>query len=138
MDDSGDEPRVRDLSNGNGSPEQAKLMARTIAGVTEDIEAMRFNTSISKLMVCVRDITRNGELFREEAEKFVLLLSPLAPHLAEELWNQLGHAESLAYESWPEVDGDLLEDEKTQIVIQVNGKKRDELEVDKSLSLIHI
>ena len=134
MDDSGDEPRVRDLSNGNGSPEQAKLMARTIAGVTEDIEAMRFNTSISKLMVCVRDITRNDELFREEAEKFVLLLSPLAPHLAEELWNQLGHAESLAYESWPEVDGDLLEDEKTQIVIQVNGKKRDELEVDKSIS----
>ena len=109
-------------------------MARTIAGVTEDIEAMRFNTAISKLMVCVREITRDEGLYRKEAEEFVLLLAPLAPHLAEELWNRLGHSDSLAYEAWPEANGELLEDDKISIVLQVNGKKRDELQVDKSIS----
>jgi leucyl-tRNA synthetase len=102
--------------------------------VTEDIEGMRFNTAISKLMVFVRDITRDDELPREAAENLVLLLAPLAPHLAEELWNRLGHSESLAYEPWPEAVGKLLEEEQIQIVIQVNGKKRDELRVAKNIA----
>jgi leucyl-tRNA synthetase len=134
VDDSGEELRTRDLAEGSGSAEQARLLARTIRGVTEDIEGMRFNTAISKLMVFVRDITRDDELPREAAETLVLLLAPLAPHLAEELWNRLGHSESLAYEPWPEAVGKLLEEEQIQIVIQVNGKKRDELRVAKNIA----
>ena len=134
VDDSGEELRTRDLAEGSGSAEQARLLARTIRGVTEDIEGMRFNTAISKLMVFVRDITRDDELPREAAENLVLLLAPLAPHLAEELWNRLGHSESLAYQPWPEAVGKLLEEEQIQIVIQVNGKKRDELRVAKNIA----
>ncbi|MFP6641142.1 MAG: leucine--tRNA ligase [Myxococcota bacterium] len=109
------------------SPTQARLLARTIKGVTDDIEGMRFNTAISKLMVLVRDISSEDALAREAAEKLCLMLAPMAPHLAEELWQRLGHEESLAYEPWPKADADLLEEEEITIVVQVNGKKRDEL-----------
>ena len=109
------------------SPTQARLLARTIKGVTDDIEGMRFNTAISKLMVLVRDISSEDVLAREAAEKLCLMLAPMAPHLAEELWQKLGHEESLTYEPWPKADADLLEEEEITIVVQVNGKKRDEL-----------
>jgi leucyl-tRNA synthetase len=133
VDDSGDEPSLRDLASGAGSEEQARLAARTVSGVTEDIEAMRFNTAISKLMIFVRDIARDGSLPLEAAEKLVLMLSPLAPHLAEELWNRLGHAETLAYEPWPQTDEKLLEESLIKLVVQVNGKKRDEIEVSRDI-----
>ncbi len=126
QDDSG---ALVDLVPGSGTPEQARLTARTIAGVTEDIEAMRFNTAISKLMVFVRDITRDAPLPRDAAEALVLLLAPMAPHIAEELWQALGHAESIAYAPWPEADAALLVEDVVLIVAQVNGKKRDELRV---------
>ncbi len=135
VDDSGEESVNRSLAQGPGSDDQRRLLARTISGVTEDIEAMRFNTAISKLMVFVRDVTRGGdELTQDAAEKLVLMLAPLAPHLAEELWSRLGHSETLAYEPWPEIELQLLEEEMLRIVIQVNGKKRDELEVAKETS----
>ena len=135
VDDSGEESVNRDLAQGPGNEDQRRLLARTIAGVTEDIEAMRFNTAISKLMVFARDVTRSGdELTHDTAEKLVLMLAPLAPHLGEELWSRLGHAETLAYEPWPEVESRMLEQELIRLVIQVNGKKRDELEVPKETS----
>jgi leucyl-tRNA synthetase len=134
MDDSDEGSRVRNLPEGAGSEEQTRLVARTIAGVGEDIEAMRFNTAISKLMVFVRDIARNDALTREIAEKLVLMLAPMAPHLAEELWSQLGHSATLAYAPWPEIEDGLLEEETIKLVIQVNGKKRDELVVPKDAS----
>ena len=134
VDDSGGESRTRDLSSEPGTQKQARLLARTVSGVGEDIEAMRFNTAISKLMVFVRDIAREGDLPRDAAEKLVLMLAPLAPHLAEELWSRLGHDETLAYEPWPEIEGDLLEEETIRLIIQVNGKKRDELDVSKDIS----
>jgi leucyl-tRNA synthetase len=80
-------------------------------------------------MVLVRDIQVDGRIPREAAEKLCLMLSPLAPHLAEELWQQLGHEKTLAYEKWPEADESLIGEEEITIVIQVNGKKRDELRV---------
>ncbi|MDG2335909.1 MAG: leucine--tRNA ligase [Myxococcota bacterium] len=134
MDDSDEGSQVRSLPEGAGSEEQQRLVARTITGVGEDIEAMRFNTAISKLMVFVRDIARNDELTREIAEKLVLMLAPMAPHLAEELWSQLGHSATLAYAPWPEVEDGLLEEETIKLVIQVNGKKRDELVFPKDAS----
>jgi len=121
--------KLRPFAEGSGTPEQARLIAQTIAGVTEDLDAMRFNTAISKLMVFVRDIARDAPLPRRGAEVLVLLLSPMAPHLAEELWSRLGHTESLAYAPWPVAEAALLIEDEVTIVVQVNGKKRDELRV---------
>jgi leucyl-tRNA synthetase len=126
--DGADESPV-ELPAGRGADEQARLTAKTIQGVTDDIEEMQFNTAISKLMVFTRDVTRSNRLPREAAEAFVLLLSPFAPHLAEELWQQLGHAESLANEPWPEADATLLVDETVTLAVQVNGKRRAEIRV---------
>src|SRR6185436_16828191 len=92
------------LVSGAGSDDQARLLAETIAGVTDDVEHMRFNTAIAKLMVLVRDIAREAPLPREAADAFVRLLGPFAPHLAEELWRVLGHATSVALAAWPEAD----------------------------------
>jgi leucyl-tRNA synthetase len=95
---------------------------------------MRFNTAISKLMVFVRDIAKDAPLPRESAEAFILLLAPMAPHLCEEIWSLLGHPESLAYAAWPEADERLLIDDTITLVVQVNGKKRGEIEVAADIS----
>ena len=124
----GDSERLRSFAS-KATPEQARLLEQTIQGVTEDIEAMRFNTAISKLMILVRDIQSEGPPTQEAAEKLCLMLAPMAPHMAEELWQRLGHDQTLAYEKWPEVDESLLGEEEITIVVQINGKKRDELKV---------
>ena len=115
--------------DGAGTDEQRRLTAQTIAGVTEDLEAMRFNTAISKLMVFARDIAKGAPIARESAEVFTLLLAPMAPHLAEELWSLLGNVDTLAREPWPEADENLLVDDEITLVVQVNGKKRGEIRV---------
>jgi leucyl-tRNA synthetase len=132
--DEGEEDRFIPPLPGAGSDAQQRLTAQTIAGVSEDLEAMRFNTAISKLMVFVRDIAKDAPLPLASAETFVLLLAPMAPHLAEEIWSRLGHAESLAHEAWPEADRRLLVDETITLVVQVNGKKRAELQVPADIS----
>jgi leucyl-tRNA synthetase len=118
-----------EMVEGSGSDEQARLAAKTIQGVTDDIEGMQFNTAISKLMVFARDITKDAPLPRGAAETFVLLLSPFAPHLAEELWQRLGRAESLAHEAWPRADAALLVDDMVTLAVQVNGRRRAEIRV---------
>lgn len=114
---------------GSGTPEQARLTARTVQGVTQDLDAMSLNTAIAKLMVFVRDITKDGPLPRASAEAFVLLLSPFAPHVAEELWEGMGHAPSLAHHAWPTCDPDLVTHEDMTIPLQVNGKLRSKIRV---------
>jgi leucyl-tRNA synthetase len=116
-------------AEGGGSDAQLRLTARTVAGVTEDLEAMRFNTAISKLMVFAREIAAEAPLPRAAAQDFLLLLAPFAPHLAEELWQRLGHDHSLAREPWPEADPRHLTQETVALVVQVNGKRRDSIEV---------
>ena len=114
---------------GSGTPEQARLTARTVQGVTQDLEEMSLNTAIAKLMVFVRDITKDGPLPRASAEAFVLLLSPFAPHVAEELWEGMGNAPSLAHQAWPTFDPDLVTHEEMTIPLQVNGKLRSRIRV---------
>ncbi|MGO9464160.1 MAG: leucine--tRNA ligase [Isosphaeraceae bacterium] len=106
------------------STEQAKVVARTVAAVTDDLEALRFNTAISRLMEFVNVFT--GQVVRPKAamETFTLLVSPLAPHIGEELWWILGHEKTLAYEPWPQYDPALLKDDQVEIPVQVNGKLR--------------
>ena len=115
--------------DGQGTPNQARLTARTVQGVTQDLEAMRLNTAIAKLMVFAREITKDGPLPRVSAEVFVLVLSPFAPHLAEELWERLGHATSLAHQAWPAFDPALAAQEALTIPLQINGKLRSRIQV---------
>jgi leucyl-tRNA synthetase len=123
----------RELPAGPGTHEQRRLLHRTIRDVTERIERMAFNTAISALMVFARDIQKEGPLTREEGCQFCLLLSPFAPHLAEEIWHGLGHERSLAYEVWPKADPAFLAEEQWTLVVQINGKKRDVLELPLSV-----
>jgi len=120
---------VASLIDGQGTPNQARLTARTIQGVTQDLEAMRLNTAIAKLMVMARDLTKDGPVPRASAEAFVLLLSPFAPHLAEELWEGMGHTTGLAHQAWPTCDPALAVPEELTIPLQINGKLRSTMQV---------
>ncbi len=121
-------------ADGAGTEDQRRLTAQTIVGVGEDLESMRFNTAISKLMVFSRDITKNAPLPLDSAKTFVLLLAPMAPHLAEELWALMGFAHSLSHEPWPEADESLLVEDEITLIVQVNGKKRGEILVPSDVS----
>ena len=130
----GEADRPRELPEGEGSEQARRLLHRTIAEVTDRIDRMSFNTAISSLMVFVRDIEKDGEVLgRGAARVFCQLLAPFAPHLAEELWRTLGHAQSLTYEPWPVADPSLLVEDTWTLVVQVNGKKRDDLQIPTSL-----
>jgi len=120
---------ARPLSEERGPDTQERLSAETIHGVSEDLEALRFNTAIAKLMVFARDATKEAPLSRRSGEAFVKLLAPLAPHLAEELWRKLGHTESIAYAAWPLADPALLASATLTLAVQINGKRRDEIQV---------
>jgi leucyl-tRNA synthetase len=126
----GEPPRA--LAEGHGTPEQARLTARTVAGVTEDLEALQPNTAIAKLMVWSRDIGKDHPVPRAGAEAFLRLLAPFAPHLAEELWARIGRESPISLAPWPEADPALLAEETLRIVVQVNGKKRDDVVVPAS------
>ena len=90
---------------------------------------MGLNTAISKLMIFVRDITKDAPLPRAAAESFARLLAPFAPHMAEELWEMLGHSPSVALQSWPDYDPALIVATEMTIPLQVNGKLRSKIQV---------
>ena len=104
--------------------EQSRALHRTIAKVTADIEGLRFNTAIAALMEFTNAASKWETLPRDVARQFVLILAPLAPHLAEELWQRLGHDVSLAYAAWPEAREEFLRVDTVEIAVQVNGKMR--------------
>jgi leucyl-tRNA synthetase len=107
-----------------------KNLHKAIKKVTEDIEAMRFNTAISALMVFVNHCYKVNVVTIETAKIFALLVSPMAPHLGEELWEIHGGKKTLAYESWPLFDEALAKDDLITVAVQVNGKLRGTLEVE--------
>ncbi len=118
-----------------GSLELTKLMHKTIKGVTDDMEKMFYNTSIAKLMEFTNAVYKSTEpVAKADMEKFVLLLAPLAPHVAEELWEKLGHTKTLAYEAWPTFDEAMTKSETVDIVVQVMGKKRGIITVPVSIT----
>ena len=113
------------------APDEASLrtLHTCIHEVTARTEDLRLNTAISQMMVFVNEMNPRPVKPRAIMEPFVLLLAPYAPHLAEELWRKLGHAESLAYAPWPQADPRYLVQDMVTVVVQVNGKVRDRLEV---------
>ncbi|PID97770.1 MAG: leucine--tRNA ligase [Actinobacteria bacterium] len=115
--------------------ETRRLVARTIADVTVEYENLRINTAIAKLIVLNNHLTGMKQVPREALEPLILMLSPVAPHITEELWSRLGHTDSLAREPFPIVeDEELLVEESVTAVVQVNGKVRARLEVAPSIS----
>jgi len=115
----------------NGLP---KMLHKTIKKVSEDMENLRFNTAISQMMIFINFASKFEAIPRAAAEKFLILLWPFVPHLAEELWEKLGHKESIFKEKWPEYDKKMIIDEKINLVVQVNGKVRDMIEVSVGIS----
>jgi len=109
--------------------EHQRLLHQTIKKVTEDIEALRFNTAISQMMVLTNELTKAEQRPRAVLESFVLILAPFAPHLAEELWEVLGHQPSVSHQPWPVFDSGLIISDRLTIPIQVNGKLRAKLDV---------
>ena len=110
------------------TPNLTKSYHKTVKKVTSDYENMSFNTAIAQMMIFVNDCYKEKEASKEYIEGLVKLLSPIAPHICEELWEFLGHNETLAYEAWPTYQEALCVDNVVTIVIQVNGKIRDKIE----------
>jgi leucyl-tRNA synthetase len=127
VDDDGNlEPR---LASDLPTPELERVYHATVKKATEDIEALRFNTAIAQFMIFVNEVMKTELRPRAILEPFVLLLAPFAPHIAEELWQRLGHTESLAHEAWPAFDAAKIASDTLEVVLQVNGKLRGKLTV---------
>ncbi|MDO3409135.1 leucine--tRNA ligase [Saccharibacillus sp. CPCC 101409] len=105
-----------------GTDEFKRTWHKTVKKVTEDMEALRFNTAISQLMIFTNDAYKQETLPRKAMEDFIQLLSPLAPHIAEELWEKMGRGDSLTYAAWPEFDEAWTTESEVEIVVQVGGK----------------
>src|SRR5690606_37253613 len=119
--------KIQDVTGG----ELEKVYHQTVKKVTEDCEAMHCNTAISQLMVSINEAYKAEVLPKKYMEGFVKMLSPIAPHIAEELWEKLGHEGTVSYEAWPQYDETKLVSEEVEIVVQVNGKVRTKLMVSR-------
>ncbi len=102
-----------------------KTFAQTIKKVTDDTATLNFNTAISQMMIFINELSKLPEVPKAMWSDFVKVLSPYAPHLGEELWEKLGNKNTIAYEKWPTISEDFAKDDAVQIVVMVNGKKRD-------------
>ncbi|MNW33749.1 Leucine--tRNA ligase [compost metagenome] len=121
------------IADQGGSDDFKRTWHKTIKKVTEDFEALRFNTAISQLMIFINEAYKTDVLPKAAAENFVQMLSPLAPHIAEELWERLGHKDSVTYEPWPAYEEAWTIDSEVEIVVQVNGKIVDRTKISKDL-----
>ena len=101
-----------------------KIYNQTVKKVTEDYENLSFNTAISQMMIFINECYKTNKIYKEYASGFVKLISPIVPHLGEELWELLGNNNTIAYESWPTYDESKIVDDMKEIAVQVNGKVR--------------
>lgn len=110
-----------------GSESLVRVYHQSVKKVTEDLGQLRFNVAISQLMVFINEAYKQETLPRDLMEGFVKLLAPIAPHIAEELWEKLGHMETISYEAWPTFDESQLVENEIEVVVQINGKVRAKL-----------
>ncbi|MGG3914941.1 leucine--tRNA ligase [Rossellomorea vietnamensis] len=122
--------KVKDAPN----PDLDKTYNQTVKKVTEDYEGLRFNTGISQLMVFINDAYKADTLPKKYVEGFIKLLSPIAPHMTEELWSKLGHEGTISYEAWPTFDESKLVDNEVEIVLQVNGKVKAKVMIPRDMT----
>ena len=122
--------KVKDKENKNLD----KVYNYTVKKVTSDYENMFFNTAISQMMIFINAANKEDVVPKEYAEGFVKLLSPVAPHIAEELWNKFGHNDTITYEVWPTYDESKLVEDSIEIPVQVNGKVRTSVQINLGLT----
>jgi len=114
------------LTDEPASPAELKTLHKVIQKVAQDIEKFSFNTSVSTFMIAVNELTALGTRKRAILEPLVVLLSPFAPHLAEELWHELGHAESISFAAYPEFREEYLVEANVTYPVAINGKVREQ------------
>jgi leucyl-tRNA synthetase len=112
------------LSDESAAKEELKVLHQTIKKITDDVERFSFNTCVSTFMICANTLTDMKCGKREVLEPLVVLMAPFAPHIAEELWHQLGHEESVCDAQWPVCDDRYLVEDTVKYPVQFNGKMR--------------
>jgi leucyl-tRNA synthetase len=122
-----------EVKDGDADEATLRLLNQTIKKVGDDIENFSFNTAISAMMIFVNHLSRQSVRPKSVIEKFILILAPFAPHIAEELWQRLGHTSTLAYEPCPEYDKEVIKEKEIELAVQVNGKIRDKIVVSADL-----
>ncbi|MBF7114322.1 leucine--tRNA ligase [Pediococcus pentosaceus] len=129
-----DENQLRDhiVTENDGSLDM--IYNQTVKKVTDDYENMRFNTAISQMMVFVNEAYKADKLPAVYMEGLVKMLAPIIPHVAEELWSLLGHEGGISYAEWPTYDESKLVEATVQVILQVNGKVRSKITVDKDIA----
>lgn len=130
--------RVRNDKSRATNKQTESLLHQTIKKVTEDIEGFRFNTAVSSLMILVNALEKEPSITRQHYGILLVLLAPLAPHIAEELWHQMGEKKSIFLAIWPEADPKLLVSDEVKIVIQVNGKLRGEIMISRDADQVSV
>ena len=116
--------KLQEHVSGSSSDSVLRTLHKTIKKVTEDFEELKFNTAIAQCMSAVNEFTAAESISKETFETFLKLLAPMAPHITEELWQQLGHETSIFKEAWPTFDASMLVDDVIEMGVQVNGKVR--------------
>jgi len=129
-DDGAISDKIVEESNG----ELDKVYHETVKKVTEDYNNLHFNTAISQMMIFVNEANKVETIPQQYVEGFIKILSPITPHLCEELWEKLGHSNSIAYEQWPSYDESKIVEDEIEIVIQVMGRVRSRINVPKDIS----
>ena len=123
-------PAVKDAGADEAT---TRLLHQTIKKVGGDVETFNFNTAISAMMILVNHLIKQPVVPKAVVEQFMLILSPFAPHIAEELWQKLGHNKTLTYDDWPKFDAELVKEAEIELAIQVNGKIKDKIVVSAQL-----
>jgi leucyl-tRNA synthetase len=114
----------RGVSDDPPPKELEKLLHKTIKKVTEDTSQLEFNTAIAQMMIFINELFKADALYRALWDPFLRVLSPYAPHIADELWERMGNDPSISHAPWPEYDETLTVDEEVTVVVQINGKVR--------------
>lgn len=121
---------LSDIADGNGTTKKLEsILNKTVKKVSQDIEDMKFNTAIAAMMTCLNEINDVGTLTKDELSVFIRLLCPFAPHLCEEMWEQLGEDGLCSTAKWPDYDESKCVDDEIEIAVQVNGRVRDRFTV---------
>ncbi len=121
-------------ASARSSKDVEKLLHKTVKKVSEDIEDMHFNTAVSSMMILATEMEKAEAVSIDDFKIFLKILSPFAPHVAEELWHALGEEGSISFSSWPVADPDILHDEEIKIAVQINGKVRAEISIQAAMT----